>query len=104
MARYIDADKAVERLRDICAPYEESREVKDEAIEIIADFPTADVAEVKHAKWECVDIDYDVRYNMVTMWCPICEKWHSEAYCYGNPTENINYCSHCGAKMDLKEE
>ena len=79
--------------------------VRYRAVEnLIKNAPTADVQEVKHGKWECVNIDYDVRYNMVTMRCPICEKWHSEVYYYGNPTENINYCPHCGAKMDLEEK
>lgn len=66
--------------------------------------PTADVQEVKHGKWECVNIDYDVQYvNIVTMRCPICKRWHSEIYFYGNPVENVNYCPHCGAKMDKGE-
>ncbi len=59
-----------------------------------------DLEKVRHGKWECVHIDYDIRYNVVTMRCPICKRWHSEVYCYGNPTENVNYCSYCGAKMD----
>lgn len=52
MSRYIDADKLYERLQDISAYYEEGREVKEEAVEIVYDFPTADVEEVTRC-FEC---------------------------------------------------
>lgn len=91
MARYIDADKAVECLRDICAPYEESREVKDEAIEIIADFHTADVAEVKHGEWV-------LKNGYIT-----CSECGCEPYALARRIDFDNlhhYCPACGAKMD----
>lgn len=110
MINYISRDKLIEDC-DYQIKKPSNKEVHvtmDEAFahfkELILLHPTADAQEVKHAHWECVHIDYDVRYNMVTMWCPACEKWHSEAYCYGNPTENINYCPRCGAIMDGKEK
>ena len=61
------------------------------------------VASVKHAKWECVRIDCDVRYDMVTMRCPICKRWHTGVYHYGYPTEFVNYCPYCGAKMEEEQ-
>ena len=97
MARYIDADKAVECLRDICAPYEESREVKDEAIEIIADFPTADVAEVKHGRFisELVK-KCDWRGKTQDYYQP-----HSCSCCHTPLYGTEKYCSNCGAKMEV---
>ena len=69
--------------------------------EVAEDCPLVDdVASIKHGKWECVQIDYDVRCNMATMRCPICKRWHSGVYHYGNPTEYVNYCSYCGARME----
>lgn len=62
-----------------------------------------ETTEVKHGKWENVNIDYKVRYNMATMRCSICNRWNSKVYHYGNPVENVNYCPYCGAKMDTNE-
>lgn len=101
MDRYINADKMI-------ADTEAMRAVSeaitiDGIIKYINEHAITDVQEVKHAHWEDVNIDYDVQCNMVTMWCPVCKKWHSKVYVYGNPTENINYCSYCGAIMNEKE-
>lgn len=65
--------------------------------EVIADIPSADVKPVKRGYWEEV-IDYggwgDTHYR-----CSVCgEEWYLED---GKPKDNnMNFCPHCGAKMD----
>jgi hypothetical protein len=69
--------------------------------------PSEDVQEVKRGKWEEVEVSYiedmydkgNLPEAIVSMYCPICERYHNEVYWYGNPTENINFCPNCGAKM-----
>ena len=59
-------------------------------IEDLTKFPTADVAEVRHGRWLCVDTDTEQFFL-----CNRCKKkeyWES------------NYCPNCGAKMDKEEE
>lgn len=54
------------------------------------EIPTADVAEVRHGRWLCVDTDTEQFFL-----CNRCKKkeyWES------------NYCPNCGAKMDKEEE
>lgn len=49
--------------------------------------PTADVEEVKHGKWK----DHPYFYH-----CELCNKWLD----IEQGTADMNYCPHCGAKMD----
>lgn len=65
MSRYIDAEKLYERLQDISAYYEEGREVKEEAVEIVYDFPTADVEKVIR----CKDCKYCGKEDEHEYWC-----------------------------------
>lgn len=71
---------------------------RDDVLEIINEVPAAEVAPVRHGKWKEVE-----DYNLDSYWrCSICKKeWWLEA---GTPTENkMNFCPHCGAKMDEEE-
>ena len=57
-------------------------------VDKIKSIPAADVAEVRHGRWLCVDTDTEQFFL-----CNRCKKkeyWES------------NYCSNCGAKMDEK--
>ena len=68
--------------------------------DLIIQMPSADVALIKHGKWEQHD-EYDEDSNVYT--CSVC----NEPWCLieGDPKDNyMNYCPHCGAKMDLKGE
>ena len=67
---------------------------------ILAESPTADVAPVKHGKWEQRDY-FDEDSNVYV--CSVCdEPWTLDA---GSPKENnMYYCPNCGAKMDLEED
>lgn len=70
--------------------------------------PAADVVEVRHGRWEQVEIlhvedlkeeDKDC-ISIASMFCPKCKRYHSEVYMYGSPTESVRYCPNCGAVMD----
>lgn len=63
-------------------------------IEILDDIPTADVTPVVHGRW----IERRAPHAMggISAKCSACSK--SVQY-LGNP---LNYCPHCGAKMDIE--
>ena len=100
MSRYIDADKLYERMQDICTCYEEGVEVKEEALSMVYDFPTADVEEVKHGKW-ISQPSMDDRYSRYYI-CSVCGRLEQVSHAYDIKTFSP-YC-HCGAKMDKEEE
>lgn len=102
MPRYIDADKLLDRVSDVSAYYEEGREVKDEIVTIITDFPAADVEEVRHGEWE--DDADDVYWGnyIVKKHCSECGYTPT----FDRETELFDLtkrCPNCGAKMDRKE-
>ena len=66
--------------------------------------PAGDVVEVVRGKWEYVDIVYDGANKISSMRCSNCHKWHNEVFICGNPTDFVNYCSFCGAKMEVEQE
>lgn len=78
----------------LCA-WLEQMGVSDYVINTIKDeehFPSADVVEVKHSRWENIS-GFDV--------CNICGT--SPAYCEPKPNNKKGYppyCHNCGAKMD----
>lgn len=55
--------------------------------------PAADVAEVRHGRWELIDETYEAQ-----------DGWEYRRYrcnlCHMTTVEPDNYCSRCGAKMD----
>lgn len=63
-------------------------------VETLKDLPSADVAPVRHGRWE----DYEEN----TWQCSECgEQFYLED---GTPQENeYRYCPNCGAKMDEEE-
>ena len=65
------------------------------ALLAVMSIPTADVAPVRHGRWieECEESLYS---------CSACgAEWVTIE---GTPKENdMDFCPHCGAKMDLKE-
>ena len=60
-------------------------------VKILNQFPSSDVAPVKHGRWVCGDY-YDVGDV-----CSECD-WDSQMIC-----SSYRYCPYCGAKMDLEE-
>ena len=70
-----------------------------DARETISNFPTADVAPVRHGKW--VHSRYEncsEQFEMVK--CSCCGR---EAYAMAFYVRDGNYCPNCGARMDGAE-
>ena len=63
-------------------------------VQIVRDFaaklPAADVAEVKHGRWEYTPIYAE--------FCSVCGGYPDD-----NANHHYDYCPHCGAKMDLED-
>ena len=88
MARYIDVDKIdTEKAHKRNEIYYRNSFKSGVAstLHLLAKMPTADVVEVKHAKW--LNVPYTQRYR-----CSLCG---NEIY-FGKD----KFCSECGAKMD----
>lgn len=102
MSRYIDADRLMERYKAtceiVCQYSKKQRDVMCSAcgvgscIEILEDFPTADVAEIKHGRWIRT---HNPIGQQITV-CSVCGKIMQQAY--------PNYCGNCGASMDEVEQ
>ena len=79
----------VKRL-DLCHPKQKKGVLM--AISKLKEAPTADVAEVKHGKW-------DINKN-----CSVCGVYKFEGLDADVWADwDIDYCPHCGAKMDGKD-
>ena len=68
---------------------------------------SADVAPVKHGRWEEKDIIEDRKgLGIISDWqsarCSVCGKYHTTPYAYY--FTNYEYCPSCGAKMDAERE
>ena len=103
MERYIDADELEKAIDDAQTSLQTNNDKMWEinkpyfkglawARALVIEQPTADVAEVKHSRWENIS-GFDV--------CNICGT--SPAYCEPKPNNKKGYppyCHNCGAKMD----
>ena len=99
MARYVEVSHIVKKLLSVSITDDlYGMGIKtgiDQALKFIEETPTADVAEVKHSRWENIS-GFDV--------CNICGT--SPAYCEpkpNNPKGYPPYCHYCGAKMDISK-
>lgn len=114
MARYIDADKQIERYSKKLGFYideegEDRFSAKCEeiraAISALYNAPTADVVEVVHGEWICL---YDEVEGITDVTCSVCKSTREINGCYvTNDDESCyyedDYCPNCGAKMDGKK-
>ncbi|MBQ3124998.1 MAG: hypothetical protein IJC09_06230 [Clostridia bacterium] len=66
--------------------------------QIIEQIPTADVAEVKHGKWES---EWSIIGNALYFHCSVCGESDPWQHTGRGPA---SYCPRCGAKMDGGEE
>lgn len=65
--------------------------------QIVSQMPTADLAKVRHGKWEVVfDGNAKLYENMFE--CSVCKTTH-----IGHPNVG-RYCPNCGAKMDERRD
>ena len=94
MAEYLEREALLHEMKmDIRPPFA-----------VVRDFPPADVTPVVHGKW----IDYSEKHEKgMDLRCSICNK-RASAFVGGFDDfwDNYrpNFCSHCGAKMDLEDE
>ena len=98
--RFIDANNLIEEIREErCYNCRNFKDMKcdycgtADYIYMIEDMPAADVAPVRHGRWEeASDGDGIV--------CPFCR---TDFCTIIYDTEYFNYCPNCGAKMDEEE-
>lgn len=93
IANYVD-----EMSKHFCTKDNEYYDALMDAEDAIDDLPPADVAPVRHGRWEKNDYLFlDTLYR-----CSVCgEEFYLEN---GTPQENqYYYCPNCGARMDVKE-
>lgn len=103
MAEYIEREALKSKLKNMEAtsPNKVYQNAMEDMIyyfipKIIDEIPSADVAPVRHAKWELIDecINEGV-------YCSNCHKKIYRARAeYANQKVKSNYCPNCGAKMD----
>lgn len=107
MARYIDADALRKKILNtrfaVCydLPWNrwwinKSIGVVNKILEIIKEFPSADVEEVKHGEW------IEGGWNVVCSSCGV-GKWKGYIPESQEVKEWMPRCPNCGAKMDGKE-
>lgn len=102
MNRYIDADAALKRFEEMHGNESDLLNCynADWIVSFIETQPTADVEEVKHAKW--VHYGEDVQCsNCGHVSDDICFEGDMDSGYY---TVLPHYCSNCGAKMDLEDK
>lgn len=99
MPRYIDADKLSENIIEGCyTPVPRSW-----LLSLIKGEPTADVAEVKHGKWIAADEYMTDKCSMYGTHIQI-EDFEKCSYNPKCGIVKLNYCPHCGAKMEAASE
>lgn len=98
MAEYIERDALMLRIKEIhCAECDSYNGVRcracwvDDTLDYIDSEPAADVAPVRHGRWEFeVGMNFYKERN-----CPVCKKRIESNF--------WSYCPNCGARMDGSE-
>ena len=94
MAEYIDREAVVDAVIDIYYDTPEINLTAEKFEAAINGIPAADVAPVRHGRWvEKEKYTFGIMYD-----CSLCE---NRILDNGHPW---NYCPHCGAQMDEKED
>lgn len=94
MKRYIEEKDVIEGIRNNLDAGDYIYWFGDTVEDAVAEFPSADVAEVKHGEWISLHNGY---YK-----CSCCGSYWKLV---GTPELNgMYYCLNCGAKMQLDEE
>ena len=103
MKEYIEREKAVEMIKNYGKNAINDRlktlDPVDDIV-LLAKFvdliPAAVVVEVRHSYWQCSN----VRMSSRDITCRYCHRTET----ISNGKEDFEYCPHCGAKMDGKDE
>ena len=105
--KYIESDMAVQVLQDAIKRYPDSYyNGLVVAKSLIFNLPAADVRPVVRGEWEDVEVTYVADKTTLpferisSMRCNQCNRYHTEIYYYGNPTEMAHFCPNCGAMME----
>ena len=90
--RPIDADRALEIVRDQGIAHPNAHHLTNYATLILREAPTIDVAPVRHGRWVSVP-------HKLARVCSVCNR--DEPYKFANINADVyDYCPNCGAKMD----
>ena len=92
MPRYIDADLILPEMESKLDMQELYLPAHFQEF-IVDEIPTADIAPVRHGYWVKEKRDVLLHWH-----CSVCKE------CYFLEELNAEYCPHCGAKMDGKED
>lgn len=101
MADYIDREVAVSKMRMAQSSHHTlgERMSVNEAVAIVEEMPTADVAPVVHGRWDDIPNAYmsvvskTGAYHGNATTCSVCLEVNPNAF-------KTNYCPNCGAKME----
>ena len=101
MSDYISREAALTELQN-----PELFNVSPRFLQILRDLPAADVAPVRHGRWECV---YDDNTGETDITCSHCKNTRTVNGCFVSTDGKScyfedDYCPNCGAKMDLEEK
>lgn len=90
--RPIDADRALEIVRDQGIAHPNAYHLTNYATLILREAPTIDVALVRHGQWISVP-------HKLARICSVCNR--DEPYKFADIDADVyDYCPNCGAKMD----
>ena len=90
--RPIDADRALEIVRDQGIAHPNAYHLTNYATLILREAPTIDVAPVRHGRWVSVP-------HKLARVCSVCNR--DEPYKLADIDADVyDYCPNCGAKMD----
>lgn len=90
--RPIDADRALEIVRDQGIAHPNAYHLTNYATLILREAPTIDVALVRHGQWVSVP-------HKLARICSVCNR--DEPYKFADIDADVyDYCPNCGAKMD----
>ncbi len=92
--RLIDADRALEIVRDQGIAHPNAYHLTNYATLILREAPTIDIAPVRHGRWVSVP-------HKLARVCSVCNR--DEPYKFADIDADVyDYCPNCGAKMDLE--
>ena len=90
--RPIDADRALEIVRDQGIAHPNAYHLTNYATLILREAPTIDVAPVRHGRWVSIP-------HKLARVCSVCNR--DEPYKFADIDADVyDYCPSCGAKMD----
>ena len=90
--RPIDADRALEIVRDQGIAHPNAYHLTNYATLILREAPTIDVAPVRHGRWVSIP-------HKLARVCSVCNR--DEPYKFADIDADVyDYCPNCGTKMD----